>query len=267
MADGCRYYSTFNLERGSDFNYGLPLANVGICQIAQNKNSLGIYNLMKAYENDKKTLDENGLDSTDPETAIINSILFNQFEYNKIIPVGLYQQLSWRIEGKGFKTQKSFSDLIQVLTAHERLHLFFVMSELNLALSLIENGNNFISRGKILVALFGVCHWLENRLKSLQNRPNDMLANLVEKALKLKYPLQKISLKSTGYTSITLDDLYNNIEINYSAFSNPDFGYMKMLCYIRNYAGHNYSSIDSDFFKESIKYALTLVYIVLEYGY
>jgi len=248
---------------GIRFNCGISLANTGVSQIAMGKAIEGLQNIYLAYDNDKKTLNENNIGDIDVEGTLLNSILFYQF-FQRILK-DYYKKISnSNLEILSF-TEIDFTEYPKKINPKDSVHLFFVLYELKNSLKLFSNNNDYISRGKILMSLFSFCHWIENKLRKaygcqdLYNLMPIVFQNKLNKTVNFNMPITNESLRSE-----TLEELYKKIEFNFIKEKDKDVANGRLIILIRNFTGHNYSADNHKFFSEAENYIIRIFIIMMK---
>ncbi len=244
------------------FNCGMSLANTGVSQLSSGKSVEGLNNFYLAYEDDKRILEENNIKNIDVERELLNSPLFTQF-FNKILDF-YFDEIILEVPGPLSINQSDFFDIPKKIKSLTAIQLFFVLSELKTSIELFKISNNFISRSRIMISLFGLCHWIENTLKEIYKSGN--LSVLLQKAFNKNN--KELNFKTTfihNYKSSTLEELKNRIDSNLKNEEDYDIANARLLRLIRNYSGHNISVQNHNFFSEIKEYVTRILNLLVKY--
>lgn len=248
---------------GIRFNCGISLANTGVSQMAMGKAIEGLQNIYLAYENDKKTLNENKIGDIEVEETLLNSVLFYQFfqrllkEYYKKISDSNLEILTF--------TETDFTEYPKKINPKDSVHLFFVLYELKNSLNLFNNNDDYISRGKTLMSLFSFCHWIEDKLRKayscqdLYSLMSIVFQNKLNKVVNFNMPITNENLRSE-----TLEELHKKIEFNFKNEIDKDIANGRTIILLRNFTGHNYSAENHKFFSEVENYIIRILIIMMK---
>ncbi|GAG63023.1 unnamed protein product, partial [marine sediment metagenome] len=219
-----------------------------------------------AYDDDRKTLSENNIGNIDVENTLLNSILFYQFFQRDL--KYFYKRIN-----KNNKTSSinelTFLEFPKKLKPDDSIYLFFVLSELKNGMNLFNINNNYISRGKLLTSIFGLCNWIENNLRKKygDKEKKQNLFLLLTEAYKKKLNMCanfSMPVKGEDTRSETLEELYRKININFKHEKNIDIANGRLITLIRNYVGHNYSTNNHILFLDIEKYVSKILNVIFK---
>lgn len=249
---------TINKKRGLQLNKGLPLANAGVSQLAQDKVLDGLRNLFYALKDDEKVLIALQNPSSDPALNLVAADLYTQFEDRlavrlKTILLNIGIPLETKLDIESTQT-----DLLTGLRPDKRLFLFYLLAEFFGVLENDKVSDDLLSRSILLRVLGGYAAWLEDLLKK-KYVSNDMLYQLFES----KVQLGTMQIAS-GYTSHTLDELQIKIDSVLGDLSSSNMlKNAKVTTLIRNFATHNFQTENHDFYQRSVEYFSRMIYLTL----
>lgn len=226
----------FNQTEGKNVNRGKPLANLGVSQLAQGKVIEGLFNLYKAYDNDKSCLSHLPEVIIDPEKDLPTSDLYTQFEniqissffqnilskYIQVFPIGL--------------SEGDFKSYILSLSPEKKILLFITLYRFSFSYSLNAELSNPVNRGEILRSLSELALWYEDELKrknpNLSGTLGDMLQTL------FSTPINSTRGEYTAASSLT--ELETKINSAISNTADINFANARITTCVRNFTGHNF---------------------------
>lgn len=235
----------FNKQTGKRVNRGIPLANIGVSQISQGKVIEGLFNIYRAYEDDRECLQHLSGITIDPEKDMAKSILFTQFEERQII--NLFRVIVTKFNSV-FPTAISKDDLSEFvlgLDSDKKLLFYMTLYRFSFGWSLNNQLTTIISRSEILRSLAELALWFEDELK--RKDPTLRGKTLIEI---LDQKVGRLNPASGQYTKATsLTELSTKIANALKVPSTLDLTNARVTGCLRNFAGHNLEVQDHIFFQ------------------
>lgn len=229
-------------------NRGIPLANMGVSQVAQGKVIEGLFNLFKAYEDDRECLAHLPVTQIDPERDLLIGDLYTQFEQVQIRGIFLS---TMRTHQAFFETPISMQDIenfYRSLSPDKKLLLFLITYRYSFSFSLYRELTNPIARSEIIRSLAELALWLEDEFKVHDsNLRGSMLVNIL--GAKLGTNLNPVRGQFTDAASLA--DLHAKIQSAITTGGNLRLTNARVTACIRNFAGHNVDIQDHPFFQMS----------------
>lgn len=237
----------FNKTDNKNVNRGISLANLGVSQLAQGKVIEGLFNLYKAYDNDRSCLAHLSGVTIDPEKDLPTSDLYTQFENIQIS--NFFQDiLSKNIQV--FSTTLSegdFKSYVLSLSPEKKILLFITLYRFSFSYSLNSELSNPVNRGEILRSLSELALWYEDELKrknsSLSGTLGDMLQTL------FSTPINSTRGEYTAASSLT--ELETKINSAVSNTTDVNFANARITTCVRNFTGHNFEFQNHNIFNLS----------------
>ncbi len=237
----------FNRSKGITINRGIPLANLGVSQLAQGKVIEGLFNLYKAYDDDKRCLAHLSGITINPENDMANSRLFTQFEGRLTSRLFHYVVTKYKFV---FITQLSENDLskfIQTLGSDKKLLLYITLYRYSFAESLNNELTTIISRSEVIRSLAELALWFEDELKRKDlTLTGKTLINILDQKVGQLNPTRGQYTNSTN-----LSELNTKISNALNANDSLLLTNARIMGCLRNFAGHNLDVKDHVFFKTS----------------
>jgi hypothetical protein len=236
---------TFNRKTGKRVNRGIPLANTGVAQVAQGKTIEGLFNIYKAYEDDKECLRHlPGID-INPEKDMANSILFTQFEDR--LSARLFHIVVSKYTDVFHKTlsKTDLSNFITNLESYKKLLFYMTLHRLSFSLSLDSELTTVISRSEIIRSLAELALWFEDEMKRKD-------PSLVGKTLGtiLSQKVGQLNPSRGQFTDATdLNELSTKITNAISDGASLEVTNARIMICLRNFAGHNIDVQNHHFFQ------------------
>lgn len=234
------------LHSGRRVNRGIPLANMGVSQIAQGKVIEGLFNIYKAHHDDKECLSHLPGVQVDPEQDLLVSDLYTQFEQIQIRT--LFLSIIRRHQSV-FETPISMQDIenfYRSLTPDKKLLLFLVTYRFSFSFSLYRELTNPIARSEVVRSLSELALWLEDEFKvhdpSLRG---SMFVNILN--TKLRANLNPVRGQFTDASSLT--ELHSKIQAAIATGGDLRLVNARIAASVRNFAGHNVEIQDNVFFQ------------------
>lgn len=238
----------FNKTTNRRVNRGIPLGNIGVAQIAQERAVEGLFSIYRAYEDDRVCLEHLPGIVRDAEIEIANSRLYTQFE-NRLVST-LFTDLVSKFK-HAFATDISQVDLsafLSDLKPDKRLLLYVILHRFTSAHSLDRQLTTFISRGELLRAISHFAVWFEEEMKVHRSSPSEPLVPVLIRMMKGVELIPPNS--SSGFLSASsLDELDGKIAA-WSGGSDPlEIQNARIMARVRNFAGHNLEVQEHEFFQ------------------
>jgi hypothetical protein len=234
----------FNKSTGRNINRGIPLANMGVNQIAQGKIIEGLFNIYRGYENDKNTLQHLPEIIIDPEKNMAESILFRQFE--EIQTSKLFDLIISKFSDV-FVTPISrtqLSTFIQNLKSDKKLLLYMILYRFSFSLSLNSELTNVISRSELQRSLSELALWYEDELKRKDLKLNGhTLVEILDQKIGKTNPRHGQFTKASS-----LDELMLKMSDTLSAGGSLEIVNSRIMGCMRNFSNHNLEVNDHKFF-------------------
>jgi hypothetical protein len=237
----------FNSTTGKRVNRGIPLANMGVAQVAQGKTIEGLFNIYHGYEDDRDCLQHLPNINIDPEKDMANSRLFTQFEERQT------SQLFHTVVSKFQSvfqiplTKQGLSNFILSLNSDKKLLLYMALYRYSFAASLNDELTNVISRSEIIRSLAELALWYEDELKRKDSGlSGQTLIQILDQKVGQLNPTHG---QYTGSTN--LDELSTKITNAINANNDLLITNARIMGCLRNFAGHNLDVQDHPFFQSS----------------
>jgi hypothetical protein len=249
----------FNKRNNRNLNRGIPLANLGVAQIAEGKITEGLFNLYKAHDNDRQSLSHlSGLD-LDPERNLVSSVLFTQFEDRIISWLYTSVLIKHQVVYQTFPSFENLKSFIGSLSPDKKIFLFSIIAKFKEAFSQNEDVSNFVSRGEILRSLADLAAWYEDGLRRLDPSVTSLVPALAKH-------FGQINLTSGQYNSASsLDELINKIDLAIAEQpTNLELTNARVMSLIRNFSGHNFDSQNHNVFTRSDEMIARMLAIIVE---
>jgi hypothetical protein len=252
---------------GFEFNCGLSLANEGVSQLALGKDAEGMQNIYLAYTEDKETVRKNNIGDVDVEHDFLTSVLFNQF-YERVMIFLFSELVKDQMKSDCYFSDQDFIKWSESFDLEGSIHLYIVARKIENSIRIFNLRDSFISRGYLMNALFGICLWIEDRLKKeyiLRNKQDTKKPKIKEL---LNFILKENGIPKVIFSNLGSSDLDNLKKEIRNIFNNNDIWDIKiakLIVSIRNFSGHNYSLEEHDFFYEIKKYFAYILYFVHKY--
>lgn len=244
-----------NKENGLNLNKGISLGNTGVFQLAQKKAKEGLFNLYRAFEEDRIVLESLQNPNSNPEVNLVSTILYTQFEDN--LMKWLYEIILVPHEtlSDTVFSLEEIRGIIQSLSPDKRLAFFGIIFEFNISHDQENTLSNFLSRGDVIKGLSEISVFMEDEMRR-KNPKIQGLHNFITKHVKLT------TLNTSTTRAESLDELValikkvettqkGKLEINSS-----------ILILIRNYSGHNYDSSKHVFFDKADEYFARIIFVL-----
>jgi len=235
----------FNKQTGKRVNRGIPLANIGVAQIAQGKTIEGLFNIYSGYEDDRVCLQHLANVVIDPEKDMANSRLFTQFEERQT------SQLFNTITSKHssvFHTRLSRSELtsfISSLESDKKLLFYMILYRFSFSLSLNNKLTTVISRSEIVRSLAELALWFEDEIK----RKDPVLSGKTLGAI-MDQRVGILNPKKGQYTDAAdLNELSSKISAALGVTASLELTNARVMTCLRNFAGHNVDVQNHVFFQ------------------
>lgn len=249
----------FNQTTGKRVNRGIPLANIGVAQVAQGKVIEGLFNIYSGYQDDKECLQYLSNVSIDPEKDMANSVLFTQFEERQTSR--LFHTIVDKFQSV-FPAQLTENDLaafIQNLHSDKKLLLYMTIYRFSFALSLDNQLTTVISRSEILRSLAELALWFEDELK---RKDPDLLGQTLIQILDQKVG-QLNPTRGQFTNSTNLNELSTKITSAIGTNDGLVITNARIIGCLRNFAGHNLDVQKHIFFQMSSEvFARMLSFII-----
>lgn len=227
----------FNKMAGTDVNRGISLANQGVAQIAQGKVIEGLFNLYKAYENDRVSLEHLPSVAIDPEKDLSQSVLFTQFEERQISK--LFNIVVSKYPGV-FNNPITESDLkafILSMAPDKRILLFITLYRFSFSFDLNTELSNPVNRGEILRSLSELVLWYEDELKTKDASLSGTFGNFMD------VKVGQLNSGKVDYTHASnLTELEARIQKAITDGGSLERVNAKVSTCVRNFTGHNFAS-------------------------
>ncbi|HUD45062.1 MAG TPA: hypothetical protein VMR41_05950 [Patescibacteria group bacterium] len=234
----------FNQQTGKRVNRGIPLANIGVSQIAQGKVIEGLFNIYRGYADDQECLKHLSTITIDPEKDMANSILFTQFEEKQIDQLFKIIVTTHHSVFSAAISKQDLSTFILNLNSDKKLLFYITLYRFSFALSLNNKLTTIISRSEILRSLAEFALWFEDELK----RKNVSLSGQTLIQI-LDQKVGKLNPVSGKYTKAdSLNELSIKITAALAVSSTLEIKNARVMGCIRNFAGHNIELQDHVFF-------------------
>jgi hypothetical protein len=252
---------------GFEFNCGLSLANEGVSQLALGKDAEGMQNIYLAYAEDKETVRKNINGDVDVEHNFLKSILFKQFY--KSVMIFLFNELvKDQLKSDCDFSDQDFIKWSENFDLEGSIYLYIVARKIENSIRVFNLRDSFISRGYLMDALFGICLWIEDRLKKyVLRKKQDKKDRKIGELLNLI--LEENKIPKVIFSNLGSSDLGNLQKVIRNIFKNNgilDIKIAKLIYAIRNFSAHNYSLEEHDFFDEIKKYFAYILYFIYRYG-
>jgi hypothetical protein len=248
----------YNKQNGKSLNRGIALANLGVAQIVEGKITEGLFNLYKAHDNDRQSLNHlPGLD-LDPEKNLVNSILFTQFE--KRITEWLYSSVVTKYQAvfSILPPRAEVETFILSLSPNKKIFFFSIMAKFKEAFSQNKEVTNFVSRGEILRSLADLAAWYEDGLRRIDSNVTTLVPALAQH-------FGQINPTSGEYSSAsTLVELMAKIDLAVTQPGDSLLTNARTMSLVRNFSGHNFDSQNHDLFTRSDEIMARMFAIILE---
>jgi len=235
----------FNKQTGERVNRGIPLANMGVSQIAQGKTIEGLFNIYSGYEDDRVCLQHLPNVVINPEKDMANSKLFTQFEERQTAQ--LFNAITSKFSGV-FHTSLSKSELssfIANLGSDKKLLFYMTLYRFSFSLSLDKKLTTVISRSEIIRSLEELALWFEDEIK----RKDPTLSGKTLGAI-LNQKVSKLNPKMGQYTDAKdLNELSVKIASAISDTASLELTNARIMTCLRNFAGHNLDVQNHIFFQ------------------
>ncbi|MFA6016467.1 MAG: hypothetical protein WC744_00020 [Patescibacteria group bacterium] len=248
----------FNETNNRNVNRGISLANQGVSQIAQGKVIEGLFNLYKAYDNDKNSLAHLKEITINPNKDLAQSILYTQFENRQISRLFGLVIRNYSHTFLNPLSELDFKKFILNLSPDKKILLFVTLYRFSFSYELNKELSNPISRGEILRSLSELALWYEDELKRKDPSLQGMLGNFMD--LKIG---QMNNLKGEYTYAKDLDELEIKIKKSISSGDNLNMINARITTCVRNFTGHNYESHEHVIFEivdEIIARMISLIY-------
>lgn len=246
-------------EIGVELNKGIPLANAGVSQLAQEKVLDGLRNLFFALKDDEKVLIALQDPNTDPATNLVNINLYTQFEERLNSRIVEIIKTSGINLDSSIKLEETLKSLLSNLNPDKRLFFFYLLAEF---FSTIEKNktisDDLLSRSILLRVLGGYAAWLEDLLKKKYST-TDGLYQLFETHLSINS-----MVLDGGYAAYNLDDLEIKVSKVISDSTSEELKNAKVTNLIRNFAIHNFQTENHAFYAKSVEYFSRMLYLTLQ---
>jgi hypothetical protein len=237
----------FNQTTGKRVNRGIPLANIGVAQIAQGKTIEGLFNIYRGYQDDKECLQHLPSVAIDPEKDMANSTLFTQFE--EIQTARLFHGIVQKFQSV-FQTrvsQQGLHNFISNLSSDKKLLLYMTIYRYSFAASLNDELTTVISRSEILRSLAELALWFEDELKRKDlSLSGQTLIQILDQKVGQLNPTSGQFTNSTN-----LNELSTKITSAVRSNDGLVITNARVMGCLRNFAGHNLDVQDHSFFKMS----------------
>lgn len=240
-----------NKENGLNLNKGISLGNTGVFQLAQKNAKDGLFNLYRAFEEDRIILESLQNPNSNPEKNLVSTILYTQFEDNLIrwlyetilIPHESLSDIIFSIE--------EIKAIIQSLSPDKRLVFFGIIFEFNISYNQKTTLSNFLSRGDVIKGLSDISIFIEDEMRRKAKAKD--IYNFITKHVKLAtFKTRAESLDElVDFIKKTKATQKGKLEINSS-----------ILILIRNYSGHNYDSSKHVFFDKADEYFARIIFVL-----
>ncbi len=225
----------FNNTTGKRVNRGIPLANMGVSQIAQGKVIEGLFNIYRGYEDDHQCLEHLPDTTINPEQDMSNSVLYTQFEKELISNLFNNLILKYKSVFQIPTTDNTLSTFIISLQSDKKLLFYMIIYRFSFSFMLNEQLTTLISRSEILRSLAELALWFEDELK----RKDPTLGRLtLNKILCRKLGISKTIFDQYTFAS-SLDELSERINNSLSSSDNLEMINARVIASLRNFAGHN----------------------------
>lgn len=238
----------FNTNMGKRVNRGIPLANIGVAQIAQGKVIEGLFNLYRAYEDDRICLQHLSGIAIDPGRDLSKSILYSQFEEKQIRQ--LFNIIVSRFNSVFAKrvTIEDLKDFVLGLSPDKKLLFYVILYRFSFAFVLNSDLTNPISRSEIIRSLAEMALWFEDELKQKDNILSGFtLVQIIE--LKMGEYLNSARGEYTSAKSLT--ELTNKITKAITVSTRLELTNARIIGCLRNFASHNLEVQNHQFFQYS----------------
>ncbi|RJR27205.1 hypothetical protein C4561_02840 [candidate division WWE3 bacterium] len=248
----------FNSNTGKNVNRGIPLANQGVAQLAQGKVIEGLFNIYRAYENDKISLQHLPSISIDPERDMAQSIMYTQFENRLITDVGIILSKNSSVLITPIQDSE-LHNFVSNMSSDKKLLFYITVYRFVFSYYLNEQTTNLINRSEIIRALLELALWFENELKRKDaSLSGQTLVPILDSKVGQLNPMRG------QYTiASTLNDLEIKILSAINSQDSLEIINARILACVRNFSGHNIEITKHSFFSISANVFSRIISFIL----
>lgn len=226
-------------------NRGISLANTGVSQIAQGKVIEGLFNLYKAYNDDKECLAHIPGSVVDPEKDLPTSTLYTQFENRQISFLFKSIVNKYSPVFSSPITETDLTNYILGLSPDKKILLFVTLYRFAFSYDLNNELSNPVNRGEILRSMSELALWYEDEIKKKNPSMVGTLGNFMDHFAGQLNP----SGHNGEYTAASnLNELEVKIKNAITAGGNLEFVNARITTCVRNFTGHNFDSQNHSIF-------------------
>ncbi len=236
----------FNKTKNKRINRGIPLANQGVAQIAQGKVIEGLFNLYKAYKDDKECLAHLPGSTIDPEKDLPASTLYAQFETRQISFLFNSIVTKYSTVFSSPITEADLTSYILSLSPDKKILLFVTLYRFAFSYDLNNELSNPVNRGEILRSMSELALWYEDEIKRKNPTRTGTLGDLLQQLFVQQLNSPGIRGEYTDAGNLT--ELDTKIKNAISNTSDLNFTNARIITCVRNFTGHNFESRDHPIF-------------------
>lgn len=230
----------FSKTKNKRVNRGIPLANQGVSQIAQGKVIEGLFNLYKAYNDDKECLAHLPSSTIDPEKDLPISTLYTQFENRQISFLFNSIVNKYSAVFSSPIIEADLTNYILGLSPDKKILLFVTLYRFAFSYDLNNELSNPVNRGEILRSMSELALWYEDEIKRKNPTMTGTLGDLLQQLFVQQLNSPGNHAEYTGASNLTeLDTKIKNATTN---TSDINFTNARITTCVRNFTGHNFES-------------------------